>query len=138
MFYCEILSGIWIGDVEILLNTRFIEDNDINIIFNCTQTYNFPDIKTIQKIRLPFSPSFELQSDKDLLKNNKNKLCEYIKNNIEHNNILLCCYDGKTISPLIIALFIQKYSNLDKKSIYTILLSKDNTLKLWCDIDLFD
>ena len=56
MFYCELLSGIWIGDIDILSNKKFIEDNDITIVLNCTQLFDFPDIDTLRKIRLPFSP----------------------------------------------------------------------------------
>ena len=44
MFYCEILSGLWVGDVDMMYNTEFLKDNDISIILNCTIQYNFPDI----------------------------------------------------------------------------------------------
>ena len=50
MSYCDLLSGLWIGDTDILVNDRFIEDNNITIILNCTQMYLFPDIKLHKKI----------------------------------------------------------------------------------------
>ena len=31
MFYCELLSGLWIGDTDILTNEKFIQDNNITI-----------------------------------------------------------------------------------------------------------
>ena len=61
----------------------------------------------------------------------------FIKNNILENNILICCCDGKTISPLICALYIKEYSKIKTKSIYPILLEKDNSFRLWLDLDLF-
>ena len=62
---------------------------------------------------------------------------KYIKENIDTENILICCSDGKSISPFIIALFIATYSKIDRSSIYDILVSKNNELNLWCDLSLF-
>ena len=137
MFYCELLSGIWIGDIDILSNKKFIQDNDITIVLNCTQLFDFPDIDTLRKIRLPFSP---VQNNDNifLLKQNYQKIVDFIHNSIDTNNILICCYDGKSISPFIIALYILKYSTIEKSSIYNILLSKNSQLSLWCDIELFN
>ena len=137
MFYCELLSGIWIGDTDILVNKSFIEDNNISIILNCTQLYNFPEKEGIQKIRLPFSPVRESNSDIFLLRENKDKIMKFIRDNYDHKNILICCYDGKTLSAFIVALFIATYSKIDKNSIYDILLTKCEDLNLWCDISLF-
>ncbi len=137
MFYCELLSGIWIGDVEILLNKQFIKDNDITIILNCTQTFAFPDIEDIQKIRLPFSPTFDSENDIRCLQKNIPKICDFIKKNMNEHNFLICCYEGKIISPLIVALFISYNTTISKKSIYDILLTKNKDLRLWCNIELF-
>jgi hypothetical protein len=137
MFYCELLSGVWIGDIDILQNKNFINDNHISIILNCTEYFDFPLIENIQKIRLPFS-SIQNSNDLSLLKKNYNKIIEFIHESIDENNILICCSDGKTISPLIVAIYIKKYSKIDDKSIYTILLSKNKNFNLWCDIDLFN
>lgn len=136
MFYCELLSGVWISDTEIMNNCNFIKDKNITIVLNCTQIYDFPDLD-IQKIRLPFSPHQNNDENFRLLKNNYVQIVDYIHENIDTNNILISCYDGKSISPFIIALYIMKYSTIDKKSIYQILLSKNSELSLWCDIDLF-
>ena len=137
MFYCELLSGIWIGDIDILSNKKFIQDNDITIVLNCTQLFDFPDIDTLRKIRLPFSP-VQKNDNIFLLKQNYHKIVDFIHNSIDTNNILICCYDGKSISPFIIALYILKYSTIEKSSIYNILLSKNSLLSLWCDIELFN
>ena len=135
MFYCIISdAGLCI---DILQNKNFINDNHISIILNCTEHFDFPLIENIQKIRLPFS-SMQNSNDLSLLKKNYKKIIEFINNLIDDNNILICCSDGKTISPLIVAIYIKKYSKIDNKSIYKILLSKNKNFNLWCDIDLFD
>ena len=137
MFYCEILSGLWIGDVSISINDKFIKDNSIDIILNCSSTFGFTELD-LHKIRLPFSDTFEKDTDIELLRSNKKKICNFIKKNILEKNILICCYDGKTISPLLCALYIKEYSKIDSKSIYPILLEKDKSLRLWLDLSLFD
>ena len=137
MFYCELLSGLWISDVNILQSKKFIIDNDIKIILNCTEIFDFPQIDDIKKIRLPFS-SLQDNNNLSLLQKNYIKIINYINENIDDNNILISCYDGFTISPLIVALYIKKFSKIDNKSIYTILLSKNKNFNLWCDIDLFN
>ena len=137
MFTLELLSGIWIADSNILNSKKFIEDNQITIILNCTQIFDFPDISSIQKIRLPFSNNKNSDTDLSLLRENKTKILQFIHDNIDNHNILICCYDGKSISPFIVALYIAEYSKVDKKSIYNILLTKDSNLSLWYDLSLF-
>ena len=94
-----------IGNViGIHINDKFIKDNSIDIILNCSSTFGFTEL-SVHKIRLPFSDSFEKDTDIELLRSNKKKICNFIKQNILEKNILICCYDGKTISPLLCALY---------------------------------
>ena len=137
MFYCELISGLWIGDTDILNNEKFIKDNNISIILNCTQMFEFPKIEEIKKIRLPFSPIRESDKDIYLLRENYKKVVNFISENLDINNILICCYDGKSISPFLVALYIASKSEIKKESIYEILLTKDTNLDLWCDLSVF-
>ncbi len=137
MFYCELLSGLWVGDTDILTNEKFIKDNNISIILNCTQMFNFPSMELYKKVRLPFSPVRESDNDIYLIRQNYKKIVSFLTENIDIHNILICCYDGKSISPFIVALFIALNSKVDTQSIYTILLSKNKDLDLWCDLSLF-
>ena len=136
MYVNELLSGLWIGDSAILNSKRFMEENSIDIILNCTQIFDFPDLN-IQKVRLPFSNDKNSDTDLMLLRQNKDKILSFINDNITDKNILIVCYDGKSISPFLIALYIAEYSKIDKKSIYNILLTKDSSLSLWFDLSLF-
>ena len=137
MYVNELLSGLWIGDTDILNSKKFMEENSIDIILNCTQIFDFPDIKDLQKIRLPFSNDKNSETDLMLLRQNKDKILSFIDSNITEKNILIICYDGKSISPFLVALYIAEYSKIDKKSIYNILLTKDSSLSLWFDLSLF-
>jgi|TARA_B110000967_G_C18847729_1_gene542889 hypothetical protein len=136
MYATELISGLWIGDSSILNSKKFMTDNQIGIILNCTQLFEFPDLD-LQKIRLPFSNDKKSDTDLILLRQNKDKILSFINDNIDNHNILIVCYDGKSISPFIVSLYIAEYSQLDKKSIYDILLTKDSSLSLWFDLSLF-
>ena len=135
MYYREILSGVWIGDAEIMGNMKFIEDNHIGVVYNCTDIYDFPNCD-VTKIRLPFSTSLGSENI-SLIQKNHRKITKHIHEHIEHSNLLLCCCDGKCVSPLIVAIYILHYGSLEPKSIYEMLLTKDNNLSLWCDLSLF-
>ena len=137
MYVNELLSGLWIGDTDILNSKKFMTDNQIDIIFNCTQIFDFPDLENIQKIRLPFSNDKNSDTDLILLRQNKNKILSFINDNINDKNILIVCYDGKSISPFLVYLYIAEYSKIDKRSIYNIMITKDSNLSLWYDLSLF-
>ena len=136
MYTNELLSGLWIGDTDILNSKKFMIDNQIDIILNCTQLFDFPDLD-LQKIRLPFSNDKNSDTDLMLLRQNKDKILSFINDNITDKNILIVCYDGKSISPFIVFLYIAEYSKIDKRSIYNIMLTKDSNLSLWFDLSLF-
>ena len=136
MYTNELISGLWVGDTDILNSKKFMIDNQIDIILNCTQLFDFPDLD-IQKIRLPFSNDKNSDTDLILLRQNKNKILSFIHDNINDKNILIVCYDGKSISPFLVYLYIAEYSKIDKRSIYNIMLTKDSNLSLWFDLSLF-
>ena len=133
----ELLSGLWVANTDILNSKQFMKDNQIDIILNCTQLFDFPDLDNLQKVRLPFSNDKNSDTDLMLLRQNKDKILSFIHGNIDEKNILIVCYDGKSISPFLVALYIAEYSQIDKKSIYNILLTKDSSLSLWFDLSLF-
>tara|TARA_B100000161_G_C33549031_1_gene414486 strand:+ start:814 stop:1233 length:420 start_codon:yes stop_codon:yes gene_type:complete len=136
MYVNELLSGLWIGDTDILNSKKFMTENSIDIILNCTQIFDFPDLD-LQKIRLPFSNDKNSDTDLMLLRQNKDKILSFIHDNISEKNILIVCYDGKSISPFLVFLYIAEYSKIDKRSIYNIMLTKDSNLSLWFDLSLF-
>ena len=45
----EIISGLWIGEMDSSFDIPFLKDNNITILINCTLDYGFPDIKNISK-----------------------------------------------------------------------------------------
>ena len=88
----EIISGIWIGDMNDIYNEQFYKDNLINIVINCTRDQDFLDLPDLQKLRIPLSLNMDPNNDIYMLNTNKRKIMDFIHSNIESNhNILICC-----------------------------------------------
>tara|TARA_Y100000817_G_C16378144_1_gene333479 strand:+ start:103 stop:516 length:414 start_codon:yes stop_codon:yes gene_type:complete len=134
----ELLSGIWIADINSAYDEQFYKDNLINIVINCTKDQPFLNLPNIQKLRIPLSHIMEPNTDLYLLKNNIHKIINYIYEKNELNNILIFCYNGLSISPLIIALYMIKYGNISKDHIRDILRSKNKNITLDIDLSIFN
>ena len=104
----EIISGLWIGNLNDSYNDIFYKDNLISIAINCTMDQGFLDLPKLQKVRIPLSDKLEPYRDIQLLKNNMDKILNFIHENIEEENIFIFCYNGLTVSPLICALYMIK------------------------------
>tara|TARA_Y100001936_G_C15673858_1_gene457589 strand:+ start:195 stop:605 length:411 start_codon:yes stop_codon:yes gene_type:complete len=129
----EIISGLWTGNINDSFNKEFIRDNNIHILINCTLDYGFPDLN-LKKLRISLSNNLTPFEDIVLLNKNKDKIIKYIYENIEISNILIYCYDGLIISPLIVALFLINMGGISKDNIRSILKSKNTNITL--DVDL--
>jgi len=136
MLYTEILSGLWIGDINTMYNKKFIADNNITIIMNCTIAYKFSDYKNIQNIRIPLSEN--LYHNLDVLRQNKDKILSFIDTSLNNHNMLICCYDGKTLSPFLVSLYLIKYGDITKDQIKKIIQSKNTLISMDYDLELLD
>lgn len=136
MLYTEVLSGLWIGDIDIMYNKKFIEDNKIKLIINCTIDYKFSEHVGVQNVRIPLPNN--LYNSIDTIKQNKDKILTFIDSNLENNHILICCVDGTNISPFIASLYLVKYGEIDKSEIKKIIQSKNQAVSMDFDLSLLD
>jgi len=136
MVYAEIISGLWIGNVDMLYNKKFLQDNQITLIINCTHNFKFSDLPNIQNVRIPLSDN--LMNNIDQLRIHKDKILTFIDSSLEQHNILLCCYDGITNSPFIVSLYLLKYGDIPKDKIKRIIQSKSTEISMDYDLDLLD
>ena len=133
----EIISGLWIGNINDSFNTTLLQDNNITIFINCTTNYGFMDKLEGKRIRIPLSSNLDPKTDLVFLRDKKNNILDYIFKNIENHNILIYCYDGLNISPLIVSLFLMEYGKISKDDIRSILRSKNNKIILDIDLSIF-
>ena len=133
----EIISGLWIGNINDAFNEDFYHDNLITVAINCTFEQGFLDIPNIKKIRIPLTDKLEPTRDLRLLKENIDKIIDFIYDKLEDNNIFIYCYNGLTISPLIVALYMIKKGDVSKDLIRDILRSKNKDICLDFDLSFF-
>jgi len=131
----EILSGLWIGDVNDIYNKEFYLDNNINIVINCTKDQAFLDLDGIKKVRIPLSNN--IQNDMYMLSMKKDEIINFINKSLEEKNIFIYCHNGLTVSALIVALYMIKYGNISKDNIRAVLRSKNNNILLEYDLSMF-
>ena len=122
--------------VRVSNNKKFIEDNQISMVFNCTSTYKFSEYAGVQNIRIPLSDN--LYHNLDQLRIHKNKILTSIDDALDSHNVLICCYDGKTLSPFLISLYLMKYGDIPKDKVKQIILSKNTNISMDYDISLLD
>lgn len=133
----QILNNIYISDINESLEKHIYNKHNINIVINCTKNTKFINLDNIKKVRVPLS--FDMNNtDINLLNKNINKILGYIKTNFIDNVILITCYDGIRISPLIVSLFILKYTKMDKKELLYLLKTKSKNIVLDYDLNIFD
>ena len=133
----EILSGLWIGDVNDIYKTEFYKDNNINIAINCTKEQGFLNLESLKKVRLPLSNVLDMNNDIYMLQEKREEILNFIHNSLEEKNIFIYCYNGITVSPLIVALYMIYYGNISKDHIRDILRSKNNHICLDYDLGIF-
>ena len=136
MLYTEVLSGLWIGDIDIMYNKKFLEDNQIKLIINCTIDYKFCEHVGVQNVRIPLPNN--LYNSIDTLRQNKDKILSFIDSNLENHHILICCLDGIIISPFIASLYLVKYGEIEKSEIKKIIQSKNQAVSMDFDLSLLD
>jgi hypothetical protein len=133
----EILSGLWIGSVNDVYNSEFYSDNNINIAINCTTDVGFLNVDTLNKVRIPLSNNSNNQSDFYALSQKIDSILEFIHKSLEEKNIFIYCYNGISISPLIVGLYMIKYGNISKDIIREVLRSKNPNICIECDLGIF-
>lgn len=133
----ELISGLWIGNINDAFNEDFYNDNLISIVINCSFEQGFLDLPNIKKIRVPVTDKLDPNRDLILLKENMNKIIDFIDEKIEENNIFIYCYNGLTVSPLIVAMYMIKKGDISKDNIRDILKSKNQNICLDFDLSMF-
>ena len=132
----EYIQGIFNSDITTSFDREIYKKYNINIVINLTQLHGFVDL-SIKKIRIPLSNDLNFHTDIKILNDNLAKILEFIDNNYINNNILVVCETGITISPIIIALFMNKYGNIKITDVKNILKTKNDKICIDHDLTVF-
>tara|TARA_B100000900_G_C20528330_1_gene695183 strand:- start:433 stop:822 length:390 start_codon:yes stop_codon:yes gene_type:complete len=123
----EIINGIYIGDINSLLDKNIYKLYNIDIVINLTTHYQFLDIK-VSKIKYPII-NFTDYLDK------YRKLIQFIYSKFINYNILIC--SDEQYHTLTAALFLINYGNIPEYDVKSVLTNKNDKLVLDYDLSIF-
>uniref|UniRef100_A0A6C0IWM7 Tyrosine specific protein phosphatases domain-containing protein n=1 Tax=viral metagenome TaxID=1070528 RepID=A0A6C0IWM7_9ZZZZ len=114
MSVAEILPNLWLGNIICSRNSKFILDNAINVVVNCSKDIPFLTNKT---------KNYRIAVDDNLKQEEVSKFFDYLDKIIpiihEHlmtnDNVLVHCYAGKQRSASIISAYLMKFSKMSLK-----------------------
>lgn len=107
-------NNLWIGDIYSSRNRKFITDNNIKLIINCSNNIRFIDIPEIKKIRINVGDNNSIRTNNIMYKNLEpvtNLIEKYLANN---KGVLIHCIFGIQRSATIVAAYLMKKYKLNK------------------------
>lgn len=103
----EIIPGIWVGNYKSALDQKYLNENKIKVVVNCTPDYPFTLDQTIDKIRIPVRDS-QLEKDFLLMEYYFKFIIPYLITKYKsRQNILIHCYAGKQRSCILMAALLK-------------------------------
>ena len=133
----EILSGIWIGNIEDSYHMDFYKDNKISIMINCTNDVPFLDIPNTQKIKIPLSIYLDPKRDIPLLQKNMKQIISFIHTHKETDHIFIYGHTHYTIPSLIVGVYMITQGDISPSMIVDIIMSKNKDVIIDMDIKQF-
>lgn len=123
MSVCEVMPGLWLGNIKIAQNLSFFETNDIHCVINCSKDLPFYCNKC-ENIRISVNDDLKI-SEINKLYEYFDKAADFINSRLlDNKNILVHCYAGKQRSASIIVVYLMKYCDLSLKNSIIVLKSK--------------
>ena len=117
-----IIPHIYLGNINSSQNINFIQDNNVQLIVNCSRNIPFLEEFTGEKIRIPIDDN-RIFKNKDIL-NFLNVLEIIHKYREENKNILIHCRLGSQRSANIVLLYLIKKLDLDFNFSYNLIKRK--------------
>ena len=138
LFKKENGGKIYLGDMITSTDAHFLENNNIEVIINCTNDLPFNNNYKIKNYRCGIS-DLTLNSEKEnqLYKEKINYFLEIIDKALNNNkNILIHCRNGMQRSAAMVASYLIKYNNLTKDE--AIIYIKNKRWIAFKPINIFD
>jgi protein tyrosine phosphatase len=114
----EIIPGLWLGDINSSHNIKFLKDNNITIVINCTKDIPYVNVPGVSFYRIPVDDSLK-HEDILLMEKSLPDVLEFLIYTHKQNsrNILIHCFAGVqrsaivTLSYLFLLKMAENYKN---------------------------
>jgi len=111
--YNKIIDNLFIGNYESPIDLKFLKDNNIRLIINCTKSYSYDVLDNVQMMRLPIT-DFNSPENNIILAHSIDKILEIIDIYLEcKEGVLVHCHMGQQRSALIVVCYLMKYKNMN-------------------------
>jgi len=118
----EILPGIWIGTIDVIKNSIFLSNKNINNIINLDEDLNF--LGNYLNYNEVLQDNLEKYEKLKFLEYLDKIICKVNGKVISSENIILVCNDNLQKSGLVVLIYLMKYSKLPKDICLNILRTK--------------
>jgi protein-tyrosine phosphatase len=111
MSVCEILPGLWLGNINSAKSNDFFQIYNISIVINCSKDIPFFSNFT-KNIRISVNDNLQ-RHEIDRMFDYLDKACDLIHNSLLNSeSILVHCFAGKQRSATLICAYLMKYGNM--------------------------
>lgn len=123
MSVAEILPNLWLGNIICSRNSKFILDNSINVVVNCSKDIPFSS-KNTKNYRIAVDDNLK-ETEINIFFEYLDKIIPIIHEHLLNNDVILVhCYAGKQRSASIISAYLMKYSNMSLKQSIEVIKTK--------------
>ncbi len=120
----QIISGLWLGNLQSSQDLNFLRKNKISVIINCTKDLSFINIPNVYKYRVPVHD--------DLTQNEIQSMCQWLNKILpiidhHHKNghqILIHCFAGIQRSAIVMLTYLYLYQIKDPVQTLNLIKSK--------------
>jgi protein-tyrosine phosphatase len=120
----EMLPNLWITDVKMALNQRFLRDNQIEVAINCTKDRPFSSKEGLVCHRLPINDTGQYHDTVNLYQYLPKITSVLGKYYYQRQPIIVYCEDGRQRAPTVIAAFIMRFLGMDWPNAVKMIQSK--------------
>ena len=101
----EILPGLWLGNKYAALNNRWLKEQDITVVFNCTKDIPFsPIIK--KQYRLPVDDNLKAEEIRNMTLWSHEAVYKVLAEYNKNQKVLVHCLAGVQRSATIVGMFL--------------------------------
>lgn len=117
----KIIDNVWVGNEASAMSEKFIRDNNIQVIINCTKDVPMK-FSGITYFQIPIDDSLK-EEDIDKMTRILPIVVEFIKRSVEtKKNILVHCYQGAQRSAGVVTAYIMnKYNKTPREAVAIVL-----------------